>query len=86
MSTPSAADHVAERATVVRDADRRAFRRAWNYLAGGQVIFAAGFWVVFALVMVVVPLIVHASGGVMGGGVLTGAAYSARWFAFSWAS
>ena len=72
-----------DRAAVVRDADRRAFRQAWDYLAGGQVLFALGFWVVFALVMVVVPLLVRANDGVMSGGVLTGASYSARWFAFA---
>jgi hypothetical protein len=76
-------DRPADRHVVVRDADRRAFRAAWDYLAGGQTLFAAGFWVLFALVMVVVPLVVHANGGVMGSGVLTGAGYSARWFAFS---
>lgn len=76
-------DRPAERPAVVRDAGRRAFRSAWGYLAGGQTLFAAGFWVLFALVMVVVPLLVRANDGVMSGGVLTGASYSARWFAFS---
>jgi hypothetical protein len=89
MSTPARTPDVAAARTavvrdaVVRDADRRAFRRAWDYLAGGQAAFAAAFWAVFALVMVVVPLLVRANGGEMGAGVLHGAGYSARWFAFA---
>jgi hypothetical protein len=77
------ADLAVDRAAVVRAADRRAVRRAWDYLAGGQTIFALGFWALFALVIVVVPLLVRANGGEMGAGVLHGASYSARWFAFA---
>ncbi|MCA5894365.1 hypothetical protein LEP48_13560 [Isoptericola sp. NEAU-Y5] len=60
-----------------------AVRKVFRTVTEGCVVLGLGFWAVFGLVMVVVPLVVHRSGGVMGGGVSYGAEYSARWFAFS---
>ncbi|PFG44493.1 hypothetical protein ATJ88_3218 [Isoptericola jiangsuensis] len=72
-----------DRDVFVAAARRRGFRRVVRSVTEGGVIVGAGFWAVFTLVAVVVPLIVDAAGNEMGNGVLVGAEYSARWFAFT---
>lgn len=72
-----------ERAAFVARAQAAAVRRVTRTAAAVSLVVGSWFWGIFALVTVAVPLIVHAAGGVMGGGVTTGAEYSSRWFAFS---
>jgi hypothetical protein len=72
-----------ERAAFEAEMRRRGFRRVVDCVTGGGVIFGAGFWAVFTLLAVIVPVIVDHYGNEMGGGVLIGAEYSARWFAFT---
>jgi len=79
-------------ATTVTRADRDAFaarvharavRRVARSVGAATLVIGAWFWGVFLVVAVAVPLIVHQAGGVMGGGVMTGAEYAAPWFALS---
>jgi hypothetical protein len=81
--TATATVTAAERAARNAQARRTATRAATRYVATGQLVFAAAFWVLFALVVVLVPTFVDASGGQMRGGVLHAVGYSARWVAFS---
>lgn len=84
MSAPiNAAATITERAERTARVRRAATRAATHYVATGQLVFAAAFWALFALVAVVVPLIVHGAGGELDGGVLHATGYSARWVAFS---
>ena len=83
MSSGTLATARAERDAFVADAHARAVRTATRTLTTDQVVFGIGFWAVYAVVVVAVPLIVRAADGVMGGGPMMGAAYAFRWFAFS---
>ncbi|PZR52356.1 hypothetical protein DNL40_11810 [Xylanimonas oleitrophica] len=69
--------------TAARQIDRRATRAALDHLFGAQLLFGGAFWLVFALVMVTVPVLVSRSGGQMDTGVLHATGYAARWFAFA---
>lgn len=60
----------------------RAVRRVRRSLTSAVVLIGAGFWVVYAVVAVVVPLIVRNAGHQMDTGVLSAADYIARWVAF----
>jgi len=73
----------AERDTFTARAHARAVRRVTRSV--GQVMLAvgAGFWGIFLVATVGVPLVVHQVGGVMGGGAMTGARYAVPWFVFS---
>ncbi|WP_418275810.1 hypothetical protein ACNHYB_13255 [Isoptericola jiangsuensis] len=72
-----------ERDTFTARAHARAVRRVVRSVAGSSMIVGAAFWVIFTLVAVAVPLIVDRAGNDMRNGVLVGAEYSARWFAFT---
>ncbi|GAB2475085.1 hypothetical protein [Xylanimonas ulmi] len=79
----SATVTAAERAERTARARRTATRAAARYAGTGHLIFAAAFWVLFGLVVVLVPVLIHAAGGQMRGGVTHAVGYSARWTAFS---
>lgn len=79
-------------AVVVTRADRDAFatrvraravRRVARSVGQASLVIGAVFWAIFLVATVGVPLVVHQAGGVMGGGVMTGAEYAAPWFALS---
>ncbi|WP_277211130.1 hypothetical protein [Isoptericola croceus] len=71
-----------DRSTFVTQVQRRAVRRAARSVAGTSVLIGTGFWLVFTIVAVVVPLLVDRAGNEMGHGVLTASDNVSRWFAF----
>jgi hypothetical protein len=79
----TAAPTVAQRDAFAAQVHTNAVRRVVRSVGGPGLVIGAGFWALFMLVAVVVPLIVDAAGNDMTNGVLVGAEYSARWFAFS---
>jgi hypothetical protein len=82
MSPTTAPLTASEREARVADVTRRAARRVADRVAGAHLMFGGAFWLVFAAVMVAVPLVVHQAHATMGAGVLSASAYSARWMAF----
>ncbi|MEL7976446.1 hypothetical protein AAG589_11335 [Isoptericola sp. F-RaC21] len=72
-----------DRDAFAADAHHRAVRHVTRTFAGGTLIIGSWYWGVFLLITVAVPLVVHAFGGVMDGGVATGLEFSARWYVFS---
>ncbi|MCK0116949.1 hypothetical protein MWU57_07865 [Isoptericola sp. S6320L] len=78
MSAPA----VVDRTAFAAQAQSRAVRRVQRSVTSAVVIIGAGFWVVYAVVAVVVPLIVRNAGNQMDAGVLSAADYIARWVAF----
>ena len=83
MSTEAVGASRAARDAFAARAQARAGRRVVRNVATALLFMGAIFWGVYLVITIAVPLIVHAAGGVMGGGVMTGAEYSARWFALS---
>jgi len=73
----------AERDAFVARAHSRATRRVARSVGSALLLIGAGFWGIFLLGTVAVPLIVRAAGGVMGGGAMTGAQYAVTWFSLS---
>ncbi|MFC8597248.1 hypothetical protein [Isoptericola sp. NPDC057191] len=73
----------AERDVFVARMHARAVRRVARSVGRASLVVGSIFWGIFLVVTVAVPLVVHQAGGVMGGGVLTGAEYAAPWFALS---
>ncbi|MFE6971354.1 hypothetical protein [Isoptericola sp. NPDC057653] len=73
----------AERDAFVARAQSRGTRRVARSVGSASLLLGSGFWGLFLVVSVAVPLVVRQAGGVMGGGVMTGAEYAASWFALS---
>jgi hypothetical protein len=79
----TAAPTLVQRDAFAAQAHGCAVRRVTRAVGGPSLIIGVGFWALFMLVAVVVPLIVDRTGNEMSNGILVGAEYSARWFAFS---
>ncbi|MFD6176060.1 MULTISPECIES: hypothetical protein [unclassified Isoptericola] len=75
--TPAEHDAFAARAR------SRAARRVARSVGSATLLIGSGFWGLFLVATVAVPLVVRQAGGVMGGGAMTGAEYAASWFALS---
>ena len=73
----------AERDAFVAQAHGRAVRRVLRTLAVGHLFMGAIYWGIFLVITIALPLVVRAAGGEISGGAMTGAEFSARWFAFS---
>ncbi|SKC40792.1 hypothetical protein [Krasilnikoviella flava] len=73
----------ADRDAFVARARSRATRRVARSVGSATLVIGGIFWSIFLVVTVAVPLIVRQAGGVMGGGVMTGAEYAAPWFGLS---
>ncbi|MFI2102883.1 hypothetical protein ACH436_06300 [Isoptericola sp. NPDC019693] len=72
-----------ERDAFAAHAHAAAVRRVTRTVAVAMLFVGSMFWGVYALITVALPLVVNASGGVLGGGAMTGNEYASRWFAFS---
>ncbi|MGH3589167.1 MAG: hypothetical protein ACRDQ0_22895, partial [Pseudonocardia sp.] len=72
-----------DRDAFVAQAHARAVRKVARSVGKATLVVGAGFWGLFLVVTVAVPLVVDQAGGVMGGGVMTGAEYAVPWFALS---
>lgn len=83
MSAATVAPTQAERDAFVARVHTRAVRRVARTLVSGSFLIGAVYWGIFLAITIALPLIVHAAGGVISGGAMVGAEYSARWFAFS---
>ena len=83
FTTTAPAPSGAERRAYAAAMRRRAAARAADFTSGAQALFGVGFWVIFAVVLVAVPLIVDRAGGTMSRGVLEATPYAGRWTAFS---
>lgn len=73
----------ADRDAFVARVQARATRRVARSVGQATLVIGGIFWAIFLVTTVGVPLVVHQAGGVMGGGVMTGAEYAAPWFALS---
>jgi hypothetical protein len=71
-----------DRAALVAHVQRRAVRRVTRSVASATVLIGAGFWLVYAVVATVIPLLVHRAGNEMDDGVLVASDYIARWVGF----
>ncbi|GAA1994153.1 hypothetical protein GCM10009718_34950 [Isoptericola halotolerans] len=71
-----------DRKVLAAQVQRRAVRRVTRSIATSVITIGAGFWLVYAVVAVVVPLLVRRAGNEMEHGVLATSDYIARWVAF----
>ncbi|GAA1729615.1 hypothetical protein GCM10009809_26510 [Isoptericola hypogeus] len=83
MSVTNAAPSRVEREAFAARVHARAVRKVTRYVAAVGLFMGAFYWGIFLVVTVALPVIANMAGGVLEGGAMVGAEYSARWFAFS---